>query len=184
MYQFIYLSIDPGTSMLGTTVNAITPDNQWVVLHTCTTNISALLQHKYPKYLLELHGERFFKSQLAGEVISKFAIDWDVNKIVSESPYMGKFAQAFAALTECMLCMRLSGYAYDPYTLMGTLDPATIKNHVGVKGNSGDKEKMREAVRKIAGNMVNVDLLDEHAIDSIAVGYAWYRAAWLGLSKG
>lgn len=181
MYQFIYLSIDPGTSMLGTTINAITPENEWVVLHSHTTNVGALIQHKYRKDLINLHGERFYKSLLAGEVILKFASTWNVNKIVSESPYMGKFPQAFSALTECLMGMRLAGYEYDPFNVVDVIDPARIKNHVGVKGNSGDKEKMREAVRKIAGHMVNVDLLDEHSIDSIAVGYAWYRSRWLGL---
>ena len=41
---------------------------------------------------------------------------------------------------------------------------------------------MRQAVQRIAGSMVNVDWLDEHAIDSIAVGYAWYRSVWMGQS--
>lgn len=41
---------------------------------------------------------------------------------------------------------------------------------------------MRKAVQNIAGSMVNVDWLDEHAIDSIAVGYSWYRSVWMGQS--
>jgi hypothetical protein len=65
-----------------------------------------------------------------------------------------------------------------------TIDPSTIKKSIGVKGNSGDKELMREAVRKITNNSVPVDIMDEHSIDSIAIGYAWYRSVWLGQSKG
>lgn len=184
MYQLIYLTIDPGTNMLGTTINAITHDNQWVVLHTHTTNIRALLQHRFPPHLIELHGERFFKALLCGEVIFKFAKDWDATRIVSESPYMGKFPQAFGALTECLYAMRYHGYQYDPYISFDTIDPATIKYHVGVKGNSGDKALMKMAVQHLTGTTVDLRFADEHSVDSMAVGYAWYRSVWLGLSKG
>lgn len=183
MYKFIYMSIDPGTSMLGTTINAITLDDQWVVLHTTTTNVKALVQHYFSAHQLDLHGERFFKSRLCGQVIFKFAEHWNVNRIISESPYMGKFAQAFSALTECLSSIRNAAYENSHEYPLETIDPATIKNHVGVKGNSGDKEKMREAVRALVGRYIDVDTLDEHAIDSIAVGYTWYRSMWLGLAK-
>ncbi len=183
MYRFIYLSIDPG-NMLGTTINAITPDNQWCVLHTHTTNVNALIYHKFPRELIELQGERLFREIVTTEIVQKFATDWGVNIVVSESPYMGRFPQAFATLTECMVAIRKACYNYNAYMNFDTIDPSTIKKSVGVKGNSGDKELMREAVRKITNNSVPVDIMDEHSIDSIAIGYAWYRTVWLGQSKG
>lgn len=184
MYQLIYLSIDPGTNMLGTTINAITHDNRWVVLNTHTTNIKALLQHRFPPHLIELHGERFFKALLCGEVIFKLSKTWDVSAIVSESPYMGKFPQAFGALTECLFAMRCHGYEFDSHIQFNTIDPATIKNHVGVKGNSGNKALMKAAVQRLVGSMLDIEYADEHSVDSMSVGYAWYRSVWLGLSKG
>jgi hypothetical protein len=180
MYKFIYLSIDPGTHMLGTTINAITEDNRWVVLCTHTTNIKNLIKHVYSAEVINAFGERFCKSKMCGEVINKFATSWQVNKIVSESPYMGKFPAAFSALTECMLSMRYGAYNYNTTDTIVEIDPATIKKAVGVPGNSGDKELMRLAVSKLVGGYIDVSLLDEHSIDSIAVGYAWYRAVWLG----
>lgn len=184
MYRFVYLSIDPGTSHLGTTLNAITEDNQWCVLHTTTTNVAALVYHKYPKHLIELYGERFFKSKVCEEVVYNFATAWQVNQIVSESPYMGRFPQAFAALTECLTMIKNAAYHHNPNVPLHLIDPATIKNHVGVKGNSGDKNKMTDAVARLTGTSYNLQHLDEHGIDSIAVGYAWYRSIWLGLPKG
>lgn len=181
MYRHIYLSIDPGTTMLGTTINAITMDNQWVVLHSCTTNIGLVVRHSFPTELIEIHGERFFKNMTCGNVVNKMATDWLVNSVVSESPYMGRFALAFAALTECMHSIRNALYQVDPNRLLHTIDPSSIKKCVGVSGKSGDKNLMRNAVSTLAGSMVNIDYLDEHAIDSIAVGYAWYRTVWLGL---
>ena len=182
MYRHIYLSIDPGTSMLGTTINAITMDNQWVVLHSCTTNIELVVRHTYPPEQIAIHGERFFKDQACARVIGKFADAWWINVAVSESPYMGSFPQAFGALTECMISMRYALFGHNPNRVLHTIDPSTIKKSVGVSGKSGDKELMRQAIQKIAGSMVNVDWLDEHAIDSIAVGYAWYRSVWMGQS--
>ncbi len=182
MYKHVYLSIDPGTSMLGTAINAINMNNQWEILHACTTNIELVVRHTYPSEQIMVHGERFFKNMACGRVVEKFADDWWVNDVVSESPYMGRFPQAFAALTECMHSMRNAMYSQNPNRVFHTIDPSTIKKSVGVSGKSGDKELMRKAVQNIAGSMVNVDWLDEHAIDSIAVGYSWYRSVWMGQS--
>jgi hypothetical protein len=182
MYKHVYLSIDPGTAMLGTTINAITMNDQYVVLHSCTTNIELVVRHTYPTEQIMVHGERFFKNMACARVVDKFATAWWVNDVVSESPYMGRFPQAFGALTECMAAMRNALYVHNPNRALHTIDPSTIKKSVGVSGKSGDKELMRQAVQRIAGSMVNVDWLDEHAIDSIAVGYAWYRSVWMGQS--
>ena len=95
---------------------------------------------------------------------------------------MERTVKAFAALTECMHSMRNAMYSQNPNRVFHTIDPSTIKKSVGVSGKSGDKELMRKAVQGIAGSMVNVDWLDEHAIDSIAVGYSWYRSVWMGQS--
>ena len=183
MYRFIYLSIDPG-NMLGTTINAITPDNQWCVLHTHTTNVNALIYHKFPRELIELQGERLFREIVTTEIVQKFATDWGVNIVVSESPYMGRFPQAFATLTECMVAIRKACYNYNAYMNFDTIDPSTIKKSVGVKWKRGDKELIREAVRKLTNNSVPVDIMDEHSIDSIVMAYAWYRSVGLGQSKG
>lgn len=180
MYKHVYLAIDPGTSMLGTSIHAITADDQWVVLHATTTNIELVVRHTYPSNLVEMHGTRFYRNLVCGAVVLNFANSWMVNDCVSESPYMGRFANAFAALTECMASMRTALYQRDPNRPLFTIDPSTIKKSVGVSGKSGDKELMRAAVQRIAGHMVNINYLDEHAIDSIAVGYAWYRSVWLG----
>lgn len=177
MFKYIYLSIDPGTSSLGTAINGITHDNKWVILDAHTTNINLVVRHRYPYELVDTHSERYFKVKACGEVIYKIASAWGVNGVVSESPYMGRFPQAFAALTECMLSMRNAAYDFNPNRAMFTIDPSTIKKAVGVSGKSGDKNLMRNAVNGLVIDMgINTDILDEHAIDAIAVGYTYYRS--------
>ncbi|BDH16589.1 MAG: hypothetical protein [Bacteriophage sp.] len=178
MYKYIYLSIDPGTNSLGTTINGITTDNQWRVIHSTTTNIDLLTKILYEDTIVKTHGMRLARMFTCEQVIYKFACDWNVNSVVSESPYMGRFPQAFSALVECMQSMRRGVYQYNPYTKFDVIDPSTIKKAVGVPGKSGDKNLMRLATQKLVGDYVNVDWLDEHSIDSICVGYTWFQQSY------
>ena len=55
-----------------------------------------------------------------------------------------------------------------------TLDASSVKQCIGVKGNKGDKNLMKDAVLKkhlLYGIGVNPNLFDEHGIDAIAVSY-------------
>lgn len=175
MYQHIYLSIDPGTNMIGTAINAITDEGDWVILHACTTNVGSLLQHLFDPSEIDDIGARFFRVRAVTKIIKDMATAWEVNSVTSESPYMGRFPTAFAALTECMYGIRSGCYEYNKEMSFVIFDPSTIKVNVGVSGKSGDKSKMTEAVRKLASKFVDIDKLDEHSIDAIAVGYTYYK---------
>lgn len=109
-------------------------------------------------------------------------INFEVHGVASECPYMGRFPQAYAALTECLTSIRSAVHDYDPTLVLHEIDPATVKMNVNVNGKSGDKQLMTNAVteliktgRILNTGLVNIGLLDEHAIDAIAVGYAHIR---------
>lgn len=178
--MFIYLSIDPGTNSLGITINGVdfrTKEKQ--VLHSTTVHIDKLAEIKYGDTIVLTHGLRYAKVHCCYEVVLKFLIDWNIQAVVSESPYMGRFPQAFGALVECVQAMRNAVFQYNPYLTFNTIDPATIKKSLGVKGNSGDKNAMTVAVGNMLNGSYDIQYLDEHAIDSIAVGHAWYLMSLL-----
>lgn len=180
MYCYRFVSIDPGTTHMGMTVHGVTKDHQWHVLHTCSVDIKTLTTHLYPEEWILHHGMRFCQMLTIQRTLRKMIEDWEVQSVVSESPYMGKFAQAFSALTECLLSMRMIIYEINPALRFDTIDPSTIKKSVGVSGRSGDKELMRAAAKRLVGDYIYIDHYDEHAVDSICIGYSWFRAIYCG----
>lgn len=175
MYKLIYLSIDPGTNTIGTAINAVTTEGEWVLLHAHTTHIGVCIPHLFDSEDILKHGMRIYRALAVERAIYRMCDAWSVNHVVSESPYMNKFATAFAALTECLLSIRRGCLLYDSKIAFTLIDPSTIKVSVGVKGNSGDKKLMSDAVLKIAGQFIDVSCLDEHSVDAIAAGYAYYK---------
>lgn len=170
------LAIDPGTNALGVAVLDVDIDTHIVtVKHATTIDVSKLCQH-YPQ-LIAIHGERVSKLHAVEVSLYRLFRAWRPDEIVSESPYMGRFPQAFAALIECISSIRRAIMEYNRALPFPTIDPASVKKSVGVSGKNGDKEAMKTAIQ-IQSDLVfelNVDDLDEHAIDAIAVGYAFYK---------
>lgn len=98
--------------------------------------------------------------------------------IISESPYMGRFPQAFAALTECVTAIRRAVMTYDRFMPLHMADPMTVKAAVGIvsKGRKDkaalSKENVKAAVLQqplLNPGGFDLNALDEHSIDAIAV---------------
>lgn len=174
---FYYLSIDPGTNSLGLTINAVNfATKEKKIVHSYTAHIDKLAQLLYGDSLVLTQGLRFAKMQVCRDVIFKMACEWEIQAVVSESPYMGRFPQAFSALVECIQAMHLGIMDYNSLMPFNLIDPATVKKAMGVKGNSGDKNAMRNAVANILPAEFDINYFDEHAIDSMGVGHAFYIA--------
>lgn len=89
---------------------------------------------------------------------------------------MGRFAAAFRALTECMVFISDAVGRYDPMMLLHVVDPPTAKMAVGLVIKKGmTKDDVKKAVLALKDlenpNGIILEDLDEHSIDSIAVGY-------------
>jgi Holliday junction resolvasome RuvABC endonuclease subunit len=171
------VSIDPGTNSLGIAVLDVNyQTGQIHVEHAFTMRVDKLAT-QYP-VIAVLHGERVSKLYAVQKAVQKFLEGWLPDMVVSESPYLGRLAQPFAVLTECVAAIRRAVSRYRPTLTLAVMDPASVKKSVGVSGKSGDKDAMRRAVRALTNvtysSDVVYDQLDEHAIDAIAVGYAYY----------
>lgn len=179
--QYRLLAIDPGTSKLGICILTYDCLSGQVGLHMAST-IDADKAARTYRTARNAHGNRFARLLALRDALFKLMINFDVHGIASECPYMGRFPQAYAALTECLTSIRGAVYCYDPTLLLHEIDPSTVKMNVNVNGKSGDKNLMTEAVKSLIMSgrilntgLVNIDHLDEHAIDAIAVGYAHFR---------
>lgn len=127
------------------------------------------------KDMAELHGNRTAKLMILHDRITVFLRTHRPHGVIVEGNYLGRFANAFASLVECVTVIRNAVYAYDPFMPMHLVDPTTVKTNIGmVKIRGTDKEDVRRALGKLKDlewDDINIDDLDEHAIDSIAIGY-------------
>lgn len=175
------LAIDPGTTKLGVCILHYDCVSSQVSLHTAFTIDADKAARTYQTVRL-VHGNRFTRLLALRDALFRIMINFEVHGIASECPYMGRFPQAFAALTECLTSIRSATHRYDTLLALHEIDPSTVKMNVNVNGKSGDKQLMTDAVnslimsgRILNTGLVNINALDEHAIDAIAVGYAHFR---------
>ncbi len=122
--------------------------------------------------ITETHGSRISRFYQQADELHSIFYNVQPHAVVAESPFMGKFAQSFGALTECVLNIRQTLFNYDPTMPLVQVDPTTVKKTVGVrKGFMSDKEEVRRALRDRTDLSWGVDLesLDEHSVDAIAV---------------
>lgn len=169
---FKILTLDPGSSHLGVGIILDMLDGSPLVVDDSFT---VHLKDTNPLYAEfgDLHGNRVVRLMQLGDAVLDLLRTHRPHAIIVESNYLGRFATAFAALVECVAMVRSAVYTYDPFMPLYTVDPSTAKINIGIERVKGtDKEDVRNAIRKRKNIVWNVNLeeLDEHAIDACAIG--------------
>lgn len=176
------MSIDPGTNSLGLSVHELNiTHGTMVVLDAYTVNVPRVM-NLYCADTLFYQDERVAKLKAVEYAVANYARSWEIERAVSEAPYMGKFPAAYAALVSCINAIRSGCSNYDSTLYLDIIDPATVKKMLGVPGNSGDKSLIAKAIEKsetIDTSLIDVSDMDEHSLDSIAVGHAYFRLNYL-----
>lgn len=172
---FRVISIDPGTNSFGIAILDIVQESKLYVRYADTINVEKISRPFIG--INEVHGEKVAKLFALERFLIEFLMENTPHRVVSESPYMGRFPAAFGALVECLTAIRRALMTYDLNLPLNLIDPASVKQAIGVNGKSGDKSLMAKAVASLDGYIdfdegVVLSDLDEHAIDAIAVGAA------------
>lgn len=171
---FRVVGLDPGTENLGFSVLDLSlSTGKIAVIHSETLTP----QKQLSEYRNEerIHGARTARLMaLEDSLFSRFE-HFQPHAICTESPFLGRFPQAFAALTECVSFVRRAVCRFDRYLPLEMVDPPTAKKAVGMTVKRGiTKDDVKEAIKKldiILPEDMSLDELDEHQIDSIAVAY-------------
>lgn len=176
------LAIDPGTDTLGVSVLEIDFKSGNIdVIAAKTFNAGKMLRlNEKLKEEALLRGDRYSRLKIHEANLYTFLTLMKPTFVASEAPFMGKrMANAYEALLECLMAIRNAVYKYDDSILIDMISPTSAKKAVGVTGRGKTKDDVADGVIKLIkdkGNNVtysyNVPLtkLDEHSIDSIAVG--------------
>ena len=167
------VAIDPGTDTLGVAILDVDLHHGVVNLVDAFTLRGNTNSKKYPM-IIESHGLRYAKIHSHAENLLAIFSMARPHAIICESPFLGRFAQAFEALVECKMMIRHAVQQYDPTMTLETIDPPSAKIAVGASGGCKDKTVIRDNVAKLGflknPNNISILDLDEHSTDAIAVG--------------
>ncbi len=172
---FRLMAIDPGSSNLGFSMLTNDFENGIIVDHVETLN----LKTNDPKYkaISEYQDDRNIRLIMLRDLMTELLNEHQPHAVVAESNYMGRFANGFAALVECVLVTRTVLYEYDPFIPLFMVDPTTVKTNIGMKRVRGTtKDDVKDALiksKKVDWQQHDPKVLDEHSIDSVAIG-VWY----------
>lgn len=173
---FKVLAIDPGSSNLGYSILEYNFENNTITVEKVETINVKTTDFKY-KHLLDYHNERNVRMMMLKDVLEEIVVNTNPHAVIAESNYMGRFANGFAALVECVSMIRNVIYEYNPFLPLFMVDPTTVKINAGLKKVRGTtKEDVKVALvkgGKLNWNGFDPETLDEHSIDSLAIGL-WY----------
>lgn len=166
------LAVDPGSYHTG--IALLTWDYV-----TETINVNDAFTIKFPDsgptylHVRELTTPRVARLHHMEDELTSIFEDFRPHLVIAESNYMGRFADAFATLVECVAVIRNVLYRYDPTLPLLQVDPPTAKKDAGVKGRRSEKIDVTIALKKRKEVIwhVDIDTLDEHSVDAVAVGY-------------
>lgn len=165
------LAIDPGTDTLGISLFDIDLVNHTITLvFSDTFQASKWIDAYTENTQWELQDEKYMRLHRHAEHIFGLLLRYQPHMVVHESAFMGKFPKAYQGLTECLYAIRQAVFRYSPYLPLVGITPMEVKYYIGgVK-----KGEVLEAVSKLSDiyNLYTyLPYLDEHAVDSIAIGY-------------
>jgi len=130
-------------------------------------------------HIAKVHGDRVAKLHGHYNAIVKLFDQWEPHAVAIETPFLGRFPAAYGALKECV-CTVTQALIYHDFALkLNEIDPKSVKNALGVSGSSKDKDDMQRALIDHDGiawaDGLDVETLDEHSVDAVAVAYWLYQ---------
>lgn len=168
---FSIISIDPGSN-LGISVIQVDAKTLNILNIESTTVVRDIKIYQDPCNKEITRDCRLLRQS---EIVQTYLQQIRPSYFVVESPYYNpRMPTAFKSLVETLTMLRQTLFNYDPYMAFDTIDPSSIKKSVGANGIAGkDAVKVAIASHQELYPFLshNLNYLDEHAIDSIAIGY-------------
>lgn len=177
------LGVDPGTRNLGMSLGVCDFRTPMYTIEDGQTFDIEYLTHKTNAYTTEYHSRNIAMYKSVYELVQQAVHDLQPDLVICEAPYLNKrFPLAYMLLTLCSQAVHQAVKDYSIFIPFEFIDPSSAKVGVGVKGTSPDKNLMQAAVlgNPLIQGTFDLSVLDEHTIDSIAIGYNGF----LGILNG
>lgn len=166
------VGFDPGSETTGVSVLTIDPQTAHIYSANAWTIKSSKLQ-AFTGMDPDSHSERMCRLRALSMEVQSIMDTFRPWAVGCEAPFYNRLMpSAYGSLTEVVVYIQNSCISYNPCTRFELLQPQLVKKSVGAAGKKG-KDVMREAVKADtalnSSLIVNIDSLDEHAIDALAV---------------
>ena len=172
------VGIDPGSTNMGVSVITINLVTLKIVSSIAWTINGAKLSDD-ESWIAQLHGDRYSRIKALEETLLQIFNYYQPIAICAESAFInGRFPAAVMALVEVMGAIRSAVTRYDVWKVVNLVPPSSAKTAVSA-GGAANKDTMKEKVMQVTelnySGTVPLELLDEHSIDSLAIGYYMYK---------
>jgi hypothetical protein len=173
---FILIAIDPGLNNIGIAIYTLQLNPFRILsIDAQTLKEDRVCEDSY--YSEEGVIDRYSKRKRMVSALMKVVSAHPPAYFISESPFFDRRKpSSFAILTEVLVDIQDSVRELDDRIHMSFISPQSAKKSLGVAGIKG-KEIVREALSQQAELIPllrpSLDQLDEHAIDSVVVGYSF-----------
>ena len=168
-HNFNIITIDPGINHLGLSVCEIDFQNKEVIKTFSTT--LHVKEKNLNKRNIELYGLRQCKIDYLNEILIKYIEKYKPITVVVESP-------AFLPLIELLYQIRMTIREFENINYV-SYEPSLIKKTVGASAIcKKDEVKKYVLINKDFFKLekeINIEDLDEHAIDSLAILYTHFQ---------
>ena len=178
--RYSWVSIDPGLTTCGFSIfTVVNRSIESIEAFTITNNKINLISDYQDQY----HSDRQIRMHRLCLVWNEILYRVNPIAVICESPfYNPRMPGAFGSLTETVAALRITLNNFSTITPFISYSPQEVKQSFKRSGQVG-KLVMREALLEVPELLsklhTSIENLDEHAIDSIAVGYTW----WLRLQS-
>jgi len=173
---FTLIAIDPGLNNIGIAIYTLQLNPFRILsIDAQTLKEDRVCEDSY--YSEEGVIDRYSKRKRMVSALMKVVSAHPPAYFISESPFFDRRKpSSFAILTEVLVDIQDSVRELDDRIHMSFISPQSAKKSLGVAGIKG-KEIVREALSQQAELIPllrpSLDQLDEHAIDSVVVGYSF-----------
>lgn len=177
--------VDPGTNTLGLAVMDVDVGHKQLQVMYVDTLVAERDVRLRPSFqaIQEIHGDRHARLASHAQNVGRLLHFWQPHLMVAEEAFVGRNVSSFESLVECLMYLRMAAREYNPNMPFDTLSNRVAKQKVGAAHRGSTKEDVLIGVAKLVESNtltlpVDVRLTDlsEHAVDALAIGYAYALA--------
>lgn len=164
--SFNLLSIDPGNNVGITVFNIDVLTLNINTIDTATYTLNSYINENSSTKLLD---RCFYLNSL----LTSYLNYYNPLVVVYEQAFMNvRFPKSIIQLSQYINTIEMTVRSYDPWIKVLSYAPKYIKKYIGA-GGGAIKDDMKNNLKKIEeiNSKINLDILTEHSIDSISIGY-------------
>lgn len=170
------VAIDPGSTTCGVAIYNLDTEHK-KILNISAFTIEVDKLHDYTGLYQDVTTERMIRIAKLKKCISDIVTSVGAKIVVSEAPFYNRFMpMAYGALLEIVSAINQTVHEVSPELVFNSYAPQMVKMTVGaagIKGKEVIKDKLKSNLVLYPKIISDFDMLDEHSLDAIAVGYTF-----------